>query len=307
MRSRKYFKDEPLVFLSTGKATEIDLQSKILPAVDRHGDSEQKSLESILRKTPFFLIPGPGIQKTTKPKKMNLNFSVQSNSIDTSAPKLGVMSIYDLKPWDSEKALESDDKHKKEKLRNLTYKEAMKILESSTKSNKLQIENNGKVERKSSMVNFSLKDLGKRLKTLNIPQLKEIFRFSRHNQKPTIDNTVQKVPELVFDETNDNTIQKGTENIFDEIQDKIVQKVPEIILDETHDKFVQKVPKTLFDDKIVQKSPKTVFDEKRMVSKAARKENKDVSDMDHLSWSDFQKQIIELSRDTFTIIKNNNI
>ena len=111
MRSRKYLKKEPLVFLSRDPSEQKQSQTYDPHPLERTVKSEEQSLiDQILTEKPMFLIKGPGLQKYIKPEKMNINFPIQSNSIDSNAPKLGVMSIYDLRPWDRNEDLEIHEK-----------------------------------------------------------------------------------------------------------------------------------------------------------------------------------------------------
>ena len=224
MRSRKYLKKEPLVFLSRDPSEQKQSETYDPHPLERTIKSEeQRLIDQILTEKPMFLIKGPGLQKYIKPEKMNKIFPIQSNSIDSNAPKLGVMSIYDLRPWDRNEDLEIHENPVEKIKKHLTYKEAMDILESSTKHNELLFD---KIDKRNKP-KFSLMAL--------IPQLKQIFRFSRHNE---------------------------------------VQSNSEII-------------------------PKYHLKENTAI--------KDQTDMEHLSWIDFQKQIIDLSKDAFTIINSKNL
>ena len=224
MRSRKYIKKEPLVFLSRDPSEQRQSQTYDPHPLERTIKSEEQSLiDEILTEKPMFLIKGPGLQKYIKPVKMNINFPIQSNSIDSNAPKLGVMSIYDLRPWDRQEDLYIHEKPLQKIKKHLTYKEAMEILESSTKHNELLLDKIEKINKPK----FSLIELGKQLSS--IPHLKQIFRFSRQNQV----------------ETNSEIIPQYHQYENTDIKDQVA--------------------------------------------------------MELLSWREFQKQIVELSKDAFTI------
>jgi len=344
MRSKKFYNDHPLVFLSSENLNTKDAPSDGFQ-VDRQLKSELESpVKLMMRGKPILLVPGPGLQKESRKKKMNINF--QGQSIPTGAPSLGVRSVYDLKPWDHEKAKPSnpmykhkqtprktwdqnevkqskpwhqkkgkqqqlwnkkvnkessllnhqkekqsipwdqkDEKsrkvnrkeekgrgskplvpqefkqsklwdqkqNKQNKLRNqtknypklkkeskvnLTYKEAMKILEASSKIDTMLLAKNLKENKRNNFLDSSLNTLQEKLANINLSHLKEIFRFSRHNQ---------------------------------------------------------------------QDSYKPFYDENEFEKQATINNKVNGMDVNPLSWDDFQKQIINLSLETFTILNNHDI
>merc|ERR1711892_381873 len=181
MRSRKYSHNAPLVLLSRMQNKQSDTfgERALNYAV-------RDPIEEILMKKPFILIKGPGMQKSPRHKTMEINFPIEANAIDQNAPKLGVMSMYDLKPWDTKEDEELSPKIAEDHNTNLTYREAMEILDASIRSKQSMLRKSSNEDEIISI----FEELGKHLSAL--PSLAEIFRYSRHNQQEHEDEIVPK-------------------------------------------------------------------------------------------------------------------
>ena len=134
-RTNKHTKNDPLVFLSTLPENKVDRKLGYPESKDSIERKEEDPIKTILMKKPFMLIKGPGVQKVIEPKAMDINFLDNSKREDHVAPELGVLSMYDLKPWEAKHNEQNLLKLGKDYKSNLSYREAMEILDDSLTSN----------------------------------------------------------------------------------------------------------------------------------------------------------------------------
>ena len=151
------------------------------------------------------LVKGPGIQKVIKPKTMNINFLNKSNPEDRVAPELGVLSMYDLKPWEANHNEQNLLKLGKYYKPNLSYREAMEILDDSLTTNQDLMRKTFKNRN-----SFSLSELGNHYFSL----LPNIFRYSRHLTE--------------IDENEVKNYRTGERNLEEDINGNIAEKFNEM-------------------------------------------------------------------------------
>jgi len=206
MRTKQDSKQHPLVFL----IKDTNNHRRPFNQLERRElEKKENGVYDLLNRKSFLLIKGPGIQNQVKNQHMNINFD-EKNNIESDVPKLGVKSIFDLKPWVETKERKRKYRNYTEKKRPLTYKEAMTLLELQQKM------------KKSSKAFASPKES------------KTLIRYSRdNNQEIFTDN------EAGFGKKFDAKLEDNTEE----------------------------------------------------------------SEIKKLSWNEFQRQIIELSKDTFRILQ----
>ena len=246
-------------------------------------------IKTILMKKPFMLIRGPGIQKVIEPKAMDINFLDKSKKEDEVAPELGVLSMYDLKPWDARQDQQNQIKLGKDYKSNINYREAMEILDNSLTSNQGLLRKTFQ-DRKG----FSLPELGKHYLSI----LPRIFRYSRH--LTDIGETKQK-----YYRTGEGKLNDGIENKPNVMNKDIRASIDNTNYDDEHeDKLLNVDDENLKDFNL---DVVDIVDEAEYQDIESNKDRKHVKEnapnVKHLSWKDFETQIINLARDAFPIMK----